>query len=99
MQSQACQQAMDEAEKDYKKLSERITESRDAMKVVFLSLLYQKHDEVSNRSFFFQASYEEFMADAQATASRGMLQRPNCFYSDPQLSYFTALIFCTNCFV
>lgn len=53
MQSQACQQVMDEAEKDYKKLSERITESRDAMKVVFLSLLYQKHDEVSNRSFFF----------------------------------------------
>jgi len=34
MQSQGCQQAMDEAEKDYKKLSERITESREAMKVV-----------------------------------------------------------------
>ncbi|XP_004512390.1 uncharacterized protein [Cicer arietinum] len=48
MQSQGCQQAMDEAEKDYKKLSERITESREAMK----------------------ASYEEFMAEAQATASR-----------------------------
>ncbi|CAK8540253.1 unnamed protein product [Lathyrus sativus] len=48
MQSQGCQQATEEAEKDYKKLSERITESRDAMK----------------------ASYEEFMVDAQATASR-----------------------------
>ncbi|KAJ1396881.1 hypothetical protein SESBI_32273 [Sesbania bispinosa] len=48
MQSQACQQLMDEAEKEYKKVSERITESREAMK----------------------ASYEEFIADAQASASR-----------------------------
>ncbi|CAL0311754.1 unnamed protein product [Lupinus luteus] len=48
MQNQACQQVMDEADKEYKKVSERITESREAMK----------------------ASYEEFMADAQATASR-----------------------------
>ncbi|RDX63551.1 hypothetical protein CR513_58011, partial [Mucuna pruriens] len=46
--TQAYQQAMDEAEKEYKKVSERITESRDAMK----------------------ASYEEFMAEAQASASR-----------------------------
>ncbi|KAF1873697.1 hypothetical protein Lal_00027735 [Lupinus albus] len=45
MQSQAFQQVMDEADKEYKKLSERITESREA-------------------------SYEELMADAQATASR-----------------------------
>ncbi|CAJ2647009.1 unnamed protein product [Trifolium pratense] len=35
MQSQGCQQAMDEAEKDYKKLSERITESREAMKASY----------------------------------------------------------------
>ncbi|KAG4403597.1 hypothetical protein AAZX31_01G137300 [Glycine max] len=48
MQNQAYQQVMDEAEKEYKKVSERITESRDAMK----------------------ASYEEFMAEAQASASR-----------------------------
>ncbi|XP_057443654.1 uncharacterized protein LOC130735773 [Lotus japonicus] len=48
MQSQACQQVMDEAEKEYKKVSDRITESREAMK----------------------ASYDEFMADAQASASR-----------------------------
>ncbi|QCD90904.1 hypothetical protein DEO72_LG4g1865 [Vigna unguiculata] len=48
MQTQAYQQVMDEAEKEYKKVSERITESRDAMK----------------------ASYEEFMLDAQASASR-----------------------------
>ncbi|QHO40138.1 uncharacterized protein DS421_5g135050 [Arachis hypogaea] len=37
MQTQACHQVMDEAEKEYKKLSERITESREAMKV-FTSL-------------------------------------------------------------
>ncbi|KAL2348807.1 hypothetical protein Fmac_002807 [Flemingia macrophylla] len=48
MQTQAYQQLMDEGEKEYKKVSERITESRDAMK----------------------ASYEEFMAEAQASASR-----------------------------
>jgi len=38
MQTQAYQQVMDEAEKEYKKVSERITESRDAMKVLFPSL-------------------------------------------------------------
>ncbi|TKY70132.1 hypothetical protein E2542_SST06419 [Spatholobus suberectus] len=48
MQTPAYQQVMDEAEKEYKKVSERITECRDAMK----------------------ASYEEFMAEAQASASR-----------------------------
>ncbi|XP_061352089.1 uncharacterized protein LOC133297045 [Gastrolobium bilobum] len=48
MQTQACQQVMDEAEKEYKKVSGWITESREAMK----------------------ASYEEFMADAQASATR-----------------------------
>lgn len=44
MQSQGCQQAMDEAEKDYKKLSERITESREAMKVINPSLSFKKLD-------------------------------------------------------
>ncbi|XP_050268649.1 uncharacterized protein LOC126713048 [Quercus robur] len=48
IQTQACQQAMDEAEKEYKKMSERISQSREAM----------------------QASYAEFKADAQASASR-----------------------------
>ncbi|XLU78297.1 hypothetical protein S245_001718 [Arachis hypogaea] len=48
MQTQACHQVMDEAEKEYKKFSKRITESREAMK----------------------ASYDEFMAEAQASASR-----------------------------
>lgn len=33
MQSQACQQVMDEAEKEYKKISGRINEGREAMKV------------------------------------------------------------------
>jgi hypothetical protein len=44
MQSQGCQQAMDEAEKDYKKLSARIAESREAMKVIPISLSFQKLD-------------------------------------------------------
>ncbi|XP_072054769.1 uncharacterized protein [Arachis hypogaea] len=34
MQTQACHQVMDEAEKEYKKFSKRITESREAMKVI-----------------------------------------------------------------
>lgn len=48
IQTQACQKMMDEAEKDYKKMSERINSSREAMK----------------------SSYEEFIAEAQTTASR-----------------------------
>jgi hypothetical protein len=80
MQSQGCQQAMDEAEKDYKKLSERIAESREAMKVIPLSLSFQKLDleyNINGSLFFFQASYEEFMVEAQATAARGKQSRIN----------------------
>ncbi|KAH7864124.1 hypothetical protein Vadar_026041 [Vaccinium darrowii] len=54
IQTQACQQVADEAEKEYKKISERMTESREAIK----------------------ASYLEFMAEAQASASRGMFVFP-----------------------
>ncbi|XP_027084317.2 uncharacterized protein [Coffea arabica] len=48
IQSQACQQVMDEAERENKKMSDRITETREAMK----------------------ASYNEFMIEAQSSASR-----------------------------
>ncbi|KAL3635808.1 hypothetical protein CASFOL_020355 [Castilleja foliolosa] len=48
IQTQACQQVMDEAEKEHKKLSDRINEGRETMK----------------------ASYVEFMAEVQASASR-----------------------------
>ncbi|KAB1216286.1 hypothetical protein CJ030_MR4G026704 [Morella rubra] len=48
LQTQGCQQVIDEAEKEYKKMLERISESREAMK----------------------ASYAEFIADAQVSASR-----------------------------
>ncbi|XVF52248.1 hypothetical protein PTKIN_Ptkin05aG0003800 [Pterospermum kingtungense] len=48
IQTQACQQVMDEAEKEYKKISGKIDGSHEEMK----------------------ATYAEFMADAQATASR-----------------------------
>ncbi|KAG8634055.1 hypothetical protein MANES_17G008100v8 [Manihot esculenta] len=47
MQSQICQQVMDEADKDFKKMSKDINESCEAMK----------------------ESYEELIADAQATAT------------------------------
>lgn len=33
IQTQGCQQVADEAEREYKKMSERITEGREAMKV------------------------------------------------------------------
>ncbi|KAK3037628.1 hypothetical protein RJ639_030405 [Escallonia herrerae] len=58
IQTQTCQQVMDEAEKEYKKMTGRISESQDAMK----------------------ASYMEFIAEAQATASRV------CNTSIPELS-------------
>ncbi|KAA8521255.1 hypothetical protein F0562_011908 [Nyssa sinensis] len=58
IQTQACQQVVDEAEKEYKKMSERISESREAMK----------------------ASFAEFIAEAQASASRV------CKTSIPELS-------------
>ncbi|KAJ6714719.1 hypothetical protein OIU85_026247 [Salix viminalis] len=48
IQSQTCQQMMDESDKDFKKMAERITETTEAMK----------------------ETYTEFMAEAQATASR-----------------------------
>ncbi|XP_028795728.1 uncharacterized protein LOC114751239 [Neltuma alba] len=48
MQTQSCQQMMDEADKEYKKVSERIAENQELMK----------------------ASYKEFVADAQISASR-----------------------------
>ncbi|CAA0812054.1 Protein Brevis radix-like 1 [Striga hermonthica] len=48
IQTQACQHVIDEAEKEYKKISARINEGREAMK----------------------DSYEEFIAEAQTTASR-----------------------------
>ncbi|XP_073042772.1 uncharacterized protein [Primulina eburnea] len=48
MQTQACQQVMDEAEKECKKISERIKDGQEAM----------------------MASYAEFIAEAQTTASR-----------------------------
>ncbi|XP_028793683.1 uncharacterized protein LOC114749345 [Neltuma alba] len=50
LKTQSCQQMMDEADKEYKKVSERIAaENQELMK----------------------ASYKEFVADAQISASRG----------------------------
>ncbi|KZV31740.1 hypothetical protein F511_00544 [Dorcoceras hygrometricum] len=51
MQTQACQQVMDEVEKEYKKISERIKDGQEAM----------------------TASYAEFIAETQASASRSPL--------------------------
>ncbi|KAL4030942.1 hypothetical protein IC575_009197 [Cucumis melo] len=48
IQSQTCQKMMDEAEKEYKKMAQRIHESQEAMK----------------------ASYEEFLAHEEESASR-----------------------------
>ncbi|KAE8657214.1 PAM68 [Hibiscus syriacus] len=52
IQMQACQQVLEEAEKEYNKISEKIDSSHEAMK----------------------ASYAEFMADAQNTSSRGIVE-------------------------
>ncbi|CAK9176736.1 unnamed protein product [Ilex paraguariensis] len=58
IQTQACQQVMDEADRECKKMVDQIDESREAMK----------------------ASYAEFIAAAQASASRA------CKTSIPKLS-------------
>ncbi|CAL8155492.1 unnamed protein product [Prunus armeniaca] len=39
IQSQACHQVLDETDKEYKKMTQRITESREAMMVSFLLIL------------------------------------------------------------
>ncbi|KAK4600910.1 hypothetical protein RGQ29_010494 [Quercus rubra] len=55
IQTQACQQAMDEAEKEYKKMSERIIESREAMQTSYAE---------------FKSDALAFKSDALASASR-----------------------------
>lgn len=93
IQTQACQQVMDEAEKEYKKISEKINGSHEEMKVNLpsqykseikhilqvLNLICTSKFQHCYLIFFFfffffqfQATYAEFMADAQSTASRGI---------------------------
>ncbi|CAK7356003.1 unnamed protein product [Dovyalis caffra] len=57
IQSQTCQQLMDEGEKDFKKMTERITETTEVMK----------------------ETYAEFMAEAQATASRVLMLKKTTY--------------------
>ncbi|XP_068304785.1 uncharacterized protein [Pyrus communis] len=56
IQSQACQQVLDEADKEYKKMTQRITESREAMASSWqmhrpLLLGLAKHQSLSFQSF------------------------------------------------
>lgn len=79
IQSQACLQVMDEAEKEYKKMSDRINENIEVMKVSY----HYKHEftlfiiilkfllHLMILLPIFQASYAEFITEAQASASRG----------------------------
>ena len=80
IQNQACQQTMNEAEKEFKKMNDRIKEARDAMQVVFKYLciniwLVSSSIRMSPciiRQHFFQASYKELIAESQASTNRGM---------------------------
>ncbi|KAI8547079.1 hypothetical protein RHMOL_Rhmol07G0167200 [Rhododendron molle] len=47
IQTQACQQVVDEAEKEYKKISDRISESREAMKASYLKFLAEAQASAS----------------------------------------------------
>lgn len=47
IQSQACQQVMDETEKEYKKTSERISESREAMKASYAEIIAEAQNSAS----------------------------------------------------
>ncbi|CAA2954275.1 Hypothetical predicted protein [Olea europaea subsp. europaea] len=78
LQKQACQQAMDEAEKEYK-MSERINEDRDAMMVQKIITTWT----IKSHHFYylcalFQASCVEFLEAAQASAYRCKLVIFNC---------------------
>lgn len=83
VQTQECQRVMDEAEKEYKKMHDRINAGREAMKVrtpffswkyMFLILLMHflllSLYPYANLIQFYQASYDDFIAEAQASASR-----------------------------
>ncbi|KAJ0427990.1 hypothetical protein HanRHA438_Chr17g0797221 [Helianthus annuus] len=69
---------MNEAEKEFKKLTERISETHDTMQVVFKfyasisgpfsSGLRKFH--IHEKTIFFQASYMELMAETQANTNR-----------------------------
>jgi len=86
---------MDESEKDFKKMTERVTETTEAMKVkkplllcflnhkvtssilllmVISPVLYVWCSDSLGLSYCLQETYTEFMAEAQATASRGMFK-------------------------
>ncbi|KAM7507336.1 hypothetical protein LguiA_017789 [Lonicera macranthoides] len=47
IQTQACQQVMDEAEKEYKKMTERISESREAMKASYMDFITEAQASAS----------------------------------------------------
>ncbi|KAK7848697.1 hypothetical protein CFP56_004517 [Quercus suber] len=77
IQTQACQQAMDEAEKEYKKMSERVSESREAMQ-------HAKHQSLSFQNpvrkqliifkvvlGFHQLSHLELIFERMSLDSRG----------------------------
>ncbi|XP_022872631.1 cyclin-dependent kinase F-4-like isoform X1 [Olea europaea var. sylvestris] len=79
LQKQACQQVMDEAEKEYKKTSERINEDRDAMKVrKIITTWTLKSHHFYYLCALFQASYVKFLEAAQASAYRCKLVIFNC---------------------
>ncbi|KAL6533654.1 hypothetical protein OROHE_013487 [Orobanche hederae] len=49
IQTQACQQVMDEAEKEYKKMSDRINEGREAMKASYAEFMEEAQATASRR--------------------------------------------------
>lgn len=68
---------MDGAEKEYRKITEQISESQEAMKVIWYQFycvttwIYAIYTSCNYFNVFVQASYMEFIAEAQASASRG----------------------------
>ncbi|GKE78585.1 hypothetical protein Tco_1544705, partial [Tanacetum coccineum] len=74
-QSQACEQSMVEAEKDFKKMIGHMSETRETMEVssalmsVLKAFRLYSNSNVSHDCLF-QASYMDVLAEAQARATR-----------------------------
>ncbi|XP_051136976.1 uncharacterized protein LOC127255490 [Andrographis paniculata] len=60
IQTQACQQVMDEAEKEYKNMSEQINEGRKAMKASFAEFIADaQHNASRRKSYSFIRKYAD----------------------------------------
>ncbi|KAL3844422.1 hypothetical protein ACJIZ3_001825 [Penstemon smallii] len=74
IQTQSCQQTMDEAEKEYKKMSERISEGREAMKASYAEFIAEAHASTSRRKFVLLQLAEQISLKFYELLRKALLQ-------------------------